>query len=327
MGKRTNKLTAITAVATLAILFSACNTQKTDKATQNEATLSETRSQVTFPIGKKIPKGFKGDAYFKNLIQKDSVFNFPVTNHITFAPGSHSGWHVHGGMEVLVTGGAGLYQELGKKAQIIRKGDVLHIPAGAPHWHGAAKDSWFGQIVVYDADWKADSATTASLTAAKFEPGPVTDDWYENLEMEEFAGRTMTAHDSFMFGNGTLFPSENFSGNVYLGNVLDTPNEAGAPGIHNVVFDAGTYNNWHIHEGGQILIATDGIGYHQIEGKPLEILHPGDVAFCPPGVKHWHGATTNSKFAHLAANSNPDCPGVKWLDRLSEDEYKKLPKE
>ena len=283
--------------------------------------LSETRSQITFPIGEKIPKGFKGDAYFKNLIQKDSVFNFPVTNHITFAPGSHSGWHVHGGMEILVTGGKGYYQEEGKKAQIIRKGDVVHIPAGVRHWHGAAPDSWFSQIVIYDADWKPGENAT-QVTASD-----VTDEWYNNLETEEYAGRTLTEKDSFMFGNGSLFPSENFSGNVYLGNTLDAPNEAGAPGIHNVVFDAGTYNNWHIHAGGQILIATDGIGYHQIEGQPVEILRPGDVAFCPPGVKHWHGATATSKFAHLATNTNPDKPGVQWLDRLPVEEYKKLPQE
>ena len=130
-----------------------------------------------------------------------------------------------------------------------------------------------------------------------------------------------------MFGNGTLFPSENFSGNVYLGDVLNAKNEAGVPGIHNVVFDAGTYNNWHSHAGGQVLIVTDGIGYHQIEGQPLEILHPGDVAFCPPGVKHWHGATAKTKFAHLAANANPDKPGVQWFDRLPLDEYNKLPTE
>ncbi|MBQ3439285.1 MAG: cupin domain-containing protein, partial [Bacteroidales bacterium] len=94
-----------------------------------------------------------------------------------------------------------------------------------------------------------------------------------------------------------------------------------------VVFEPGVYNAWHSHAGGQVLIVTDGVGYHQIEGQPVEVLHPGDVAMCPPGVKHWHGAAPGSRFAHLAANTNPDKPGVEWFDLPPEEEYNKLPKE
>ena len=73
---------------------------------------------------------------------------------------------------------------------------------------------------------------------------------------------------------------------------------------------------------------TDGIGYHQIEGQPVEVLHPGDVVMCPPDVKHWHGASANSRFAHLAAGTNPDKPAVVWTDTmLSKEEYDNLPKE
>ena len=118
-----------------------------------------------------------------------------------------------------------------------------------------------------------------------------------------------------------------FNGPIHLANTLDAPNVAGCPGLHNVVFEPGVYNAWHTHAGGQVLIVTDGIGYHQIEGQPVEVLRPGDVAMCPPGVKHWHGATPGSRFAHLAANTNPDKPGVEWFDLLPEEEYNKLPKE
>ena len=93
------------------------------------------------------------------------------------------------------------------------------------------------------------------------------------------------------------------------------------------MFEPGVINNWHTHEGGQILIATDGIGYHQIEGQPVEVLHPGDVALCPPGVKHWHGGSAGTTFAHIAVNTNPDKPGVEWFDRISDEEYAKLPTE
>ena len=105
--------------------------------------------------------------------------------------------------------------------------------------------------------------------------------------------------------------------------VIKQINAAGATGLHYVVFDPGVINNWHTHEGEQILIATDGIGYHQVEGGEVQVLHPGDVAFCPPGVKHWHGGSLNSSFAHIAVNTNPDKPGVEWFDRISDADYQK----
>jgi len=58
------------------------------------------------------------------------------------------------------------------------------------------------------------------------------------------------------------------------------------------------------------------------------VLHPGDVVMCPPDVKHWHGAAPDSRFAHLAAGTNPDRPAVVWTEEmLSKEEYGKLPKE
>ena len=308
-----------------AVFLSSCSSVKKSaaKTSQNQIKDSFSREEMPFPFGDDVSARFTGTVYLKNMIQKDDVYNFPVTNTITFAPGSRSAWHVHGGMEILVVGGKGYYQEKGKKAQIIRKGDVVHIPAGASHWHGAAEDSWFQQIVVYDADWKNPVPGNAHSET-------VDDDYYKALSLpensEDYAGRKITAADKFTFGNGNPFSSGNFSGNVWLSGVLDFPNEAGAPGVHNVVFDKGCYNSWHSHAGGQVLIVTDGVGYHQVKGGEIQVLHPGDVAFCPPGATHWHGAAPDSTFAHLAANTNPGKKGVVWGARLSAEEYKKLPK-
>ncbi|KUO77104.1 MAG: hypothetical protein APF81_09970 [Desulfosporosinus sp. BRH_c37] len=55
--------------------------------------------------------------------------------------------------------------------------------------------------------------------------------------------------------------------------------------------------------------------------------YPGDVAFCPPGVKHWHGGSADTSFAHIAVNTNPERSGVEWFDRISEEEYSQLPTE
>ena len=277
------------------------------------------KEDLTFPFGNPLPSPpFTGEAYLQPLIQPDTVFNFPATNNITFAPGAHSTWHRHGGMVVRVTGGVGLYQEEGKPAQILRKGDVLQIPAGVRHWHGATKDSWFSQIVIYDAAWVPETPVEEDNT--------LTDEDYNKVALEEYA------HTPGLDGLMFAAPAETmslptFNGPIHLANTLDAPNVAGCSGLHNVVFEPGVYNAWHTHAGGQVLIVTDGIGYHQIEGQPVEVLRPGDVAMCPPGVKHWHGAAPGSRFAHLAANTNPEKPGVEWFDLLPEEEYNKLPKE
>ena len=307
--------TFLTIAASLLVL-TACTT-KQQTALENVVT----REQLTFPVGEKIENpAFTGDAYLKNLIVLDSVFNFPQTNNVTFAPGAHSSWHRHGGMLVLVTGGVGLYQEEGKAAQVLRKGDVLQIPAGVLHWHGATKDNWFSQVVIYNMSWRPDS-TIAN------EDNTLSDEYYNELALEEYNHPTLI--DSLMFAapDSTLtLPT--FNGPIRLANTVDAPNVAGAPGLHYVVFEPGVINAWHTHPGGQILIVTDGIGYHQIEGQPVEVLHPGDVAKCPPGVKHWHGASANSRFAHLAVGTNPDMPPVVWTDEmLSKEEYNMLPKE
>lgn len=73
------------------------------------------------------------------------------------------------------------------------------------------------------------------------------------------------------------------------------------------------------------MIATDGIGYHQLEGEPVQVLYPGDVALCPPGVKHWHGGSADTEFAHIAVNTNPELTGLEWFDRISDAEYAALP--
>ena len=276
------------------------------------------KEELTFPIGRQLASPpFTGQAFRCDMIAAGSAMEFPQTNNITFAPGAHSGWHRHGGMVVLVTGGAGIYQEEGKPAQLIRKGDVVQIPAGMRHWHGAIKDSWFSQVVIYDSAWKPDKKYQDSDNA-------VTDEYYNSLEPVEYADRGSSTGTMFKAGDKELsLPT--FNGSIRLSDVITEDNAAGAPALHYVVFKPGVINAWHVHEGGQVLIATDGIGYHQLEGQPVQVMRPGDVAFCPPGVRHWHGASVHSRFAHLAGNADPQRKGVTWHDMISREEYARLP--
>ena len=98
--------------------------------------------------------------------------------------------------------------------------------------------------------------------------------------------------------------------------------------ISNVTFEPGCRNNWHVHTakkgGGQILICTAGEGWYQEWGQPARRLKPGDVVNIPTGVKHWHGATKDSWFQHIAiAVPGEEC-GNEWLEPVSDEDYSKL---
>lgn len=95
----------------------------------------------------------------------------------------------------------------------------------------------------------------------------------------------------------------------------------------NVTFEPGCRNNWHIHhKGGQILFCTAGTGWYQEEGKPARLLQPGDVVNIPAEVKHWHGATNDSWFSHIALAVPAEGATNEWLEPVSDEEYNKLGK-
>lgn len=97
--------------------------------------------------------------------------------------------------------------------------------------------------------------------------------------------------------------------------------------IFNVTFEPGCRNNWHIHNaekgGGQILICVAGKGWYQEWGKEAQLLQTGDVVNIPAGVKHWHGATKDSWFSHLAIDVPGENKSTEWCESVIED-YEKL---
>lgn len=91
---------------------------------------------------------FVGQSYL-NMLSLEQV----VIGNVTFEPGCRNNWHIHhaksgGGQILLCTAGCGYYQEWGKPARELHPGDVVNIPAGVKHWHGAAPDSWFSHLAV-----------------------------------------------------------------------------------------------------------------------------------------------------------------------------------
>ena len=124
-----------------------------------------------------------------------------------------------------------------------------------------------------------------------------------------------------LFSRGERMASgNNFNGAVWL-NRFVSPGDSLDAGVSYVTFEPGVRTNWHIHEGGQILLVTDGIGYYQEKGKPRQILHKGDVVKCRPGVTHWHGASPESMFAHLVVAPDTEKGEVIWMQKVTEEEY------
>ena len=127
---------------------------------------------IMFPIGKPndaYAKYFVGQSYLAAISTEQVVFY-----NVTFEPKCRNNWHIHhaakgGGQMLVAVGGRGYYQEWGKAPVEMKPGDVIHIPAGVKHWHGAAPDSWFSHLA-----FEIDGEKTSN-------------EWLEPVSDEEYA--------------------------------------------------------------------------------------------------------------------------------------------
>ena len=62
-------------------------------------------------------------------------------------------------------------------------------------------------------------------------------------------------------------------------------------------------------------------GLTQEWGKPVQPLQEGDVVWCPPGVKHWHGAAPGSALTHIAMTGTLEGKSVQWMEKVSDEQY------
>ena len=124
-----------------------------------------------------------------------------------------------------------------------------------------------------------------------------------------------------IFPKGDKAPADYFTGTAWIKPLVPADDIFNCQ-IGNVVFEPGARNNWHTHGGGQILIATEGVGYYQEKGKPIQVLHKGDVVKIPPDIVHWHGASAESAFTHIAINTNTEKGIIVWLNPVTDEEYK-----
>jgi len=117
-------------------------------------------------------------------------------------------------------------------------------------------------------------------------------------------------------------PCEWFTGDVYVDPVSIDGSGINAALVH---FTPGARTAWHTHELGQTIHVTEGIGRVQCEGKPIEIVHPGDTVYFEPGERHWHGAAPDRFMVHLALQRLPESgQTAEWGEKVTDSQYETL---
>ena len=130
----------------------------------------------------------------------------------------------------------------------------------------------------------------------------------------------------FGIGNANIDYAKYFIGNSYLNPLTDMSKTTLF--VCNVTFEPRCRNNWHIHHatkgGGQILICTNGEGWYQEEGKEPQKLKAGDVVTIPANVKHWHGASNDTWFSHIAIEVPGEDTSTEWCEPVLDEYYDNL---
>jgi quercetin dioxygenase-like cupin family protein len=136
------------------------------------------------------------------------------------------------------------------------------------------------------------------------------------------ASPTSSAQDSHSIKitrSGSQQPSqgsaEHFTGSVAIEPLFSAHDPSRTTG-GKVTFQPGARSAWHTHPLGQILIVTDGTGWIQQCGGPIEEIRKGDVIWIPPGLKHWHGATPTTAMTHIAIQESLDGKVVDWMEHV-----------
>jgi quercetin dioxygenase-like cupin family protein len=113
-----------------------------------------------------------------------------------------------------------------------------------------------------------------------------------------------------------------FTGSVQVQQLFSGHDPARTSG-GKVSFAPGARSAWHTHPLGQILIVTDGTGWMQQWGGPVEEIRKGDVVWIPPGVKHWHGAAATTSMTHIAIQEQLDGRVVDWMEKVTDEQYRR----
>lgn len=133
----------------------------------------------------------------------------------------------------------------------------------------------------------------------------------------EIGGQTITRFGTY---ESTLGSEDNYTGKVYINPIFDEKKSAPVKAAY-VTFDPRARTFWHIHPLGEHLIITFGTGLTgTADGRVVEFW-AGDEIWCPPGVRHWHGAAPNSGVTYIAVSPVKDGKTTEWQEEVTEEQY------
>ena len=118
----------------------------------------------------------------------------------------------------------------------------------------------------------------------------------------------------------TRAPESSFTGDVRIGGYFRRPAPSRLAGAA-ATFAPGARTPWKVNPLGQTLVVISGVGWAQCEGEEIVEIHPGDIVWCPPGQRHWEGATPDQEMTYVALHEQT----VEFTDRVTDAEYRKGP--
>lgn len=115
-------------------------------------------------------------------------------------------------------------------------------------------------------------------------------------------------------------PEQFFTGQARIDPLFPSNETASYSGAY-VTFEPGARSAWHLHPAGQHIIVTSGVGRTGTADGEIEQIKAGDVVWCPPGVKHWHGADPDIAMTHLVVTGALDGKNVVWQEKVTDEDY------
>lgn len=113
-------------------------------------------------------------SYFSGRVRQDPLIDAPAPARVravsvTFEPGARTAWHTHPlGQTLYVLAGCGRVQTEGESVREIRAGDVVWIPPGEKHWHGAGPDTMMVHLAMQEAENGSAATWLEHVTDAQF---------------------------------------------------------------------------------------------------------------------------------------------------------------
>jgi|GEM_PF-3929 len=228
---------------------------------------------------------------------------------LTFEPGARSAWHDNpGGETIVVTSGRGLFQEENGPIEMAYPGDAVIFPPHIKHWFGAAPDAGLSALVMAGAVDGKNVNWQEKVTEAQYRASAANK-----------TSRHLEINRAGSLASRKANPA-NFTGEARVDSLFSAKSGSSAYGAF-VTFEPCARTDWHSHPLGQTLIVTAGRGYVRQVGGPLYEIWPGDLAWTPADVVHWHGAAPDTAMTHLALSETAVGKSVAWGAKVTDEEY------